>query len=293
MTGTARVPRGSGPLGDFFPLPDPDFVRLASGATLAQVRTGNGEPVLLVHGSLCDYRYWQPQLHGLARRFAVTAVSLGHYFPTGCANRDLAFSWRAHVGQLAEFIESGFGHAVHVVGHSRGAYVAYQLARLHPHAVRTLTLADPGGSPQASDAVAEPSLPENVNALRARAVQLIACGEVDAGLELFVDSVSRPGSWRKSTPGFKAMARDNALTLEAQFADVLEPFLDIEARALAVPTLLIDGEKSPSVFHRNVEWLARCIGGARRVTIAGASHGMNLAHPRAFDRAVAEFIDGQ
>ncbi|HEV7823260.1 MAG TPA: alpha/beta hydrolase [Burkholderiales bacterium] len=291
MTGAARVPRGGGPLGDFFPLPDPDYVRLASGATLAQVRVGDGDPVLLVHGSLCDYRYWQPQLHGLARRFSVTAVSLGHYFPTRCANRDLPFSWRAHVGQLAEYIEMAFGHAVHVVGHSRGAYLAYQLARLHPHAVRTLTLADPGGSPQTGAGMAEQSLPENVNALRARAVQLIASGDVDAGLELFVDSVSRPGSWRQSTPGFKAMARDNAHTLEAQFAEVLEPFIDIDARALAAPTLLIEGEKSPVVFRRNVEWLARCIGGARRVTIAGASHGMNLAHPRAFDRAVVEFID--
>ena len=118
----------------------------------------------------------------------------------------------------------------------------------------------------------------------------IAAGEIEAGLELFVDSVSRPGFWKKSSAEFRTMATDNAHTLAWQFRDPLPAYSAQSAAAIRCPTLLIDGEKSPGMFRKNAEALETWIADARRGTVVGASHGMNATHSGAFNRYVLEFI---
>jgi pimeloyl-ACP methyl ester carboxylesterase len=269
--------------------PDPRFIELSNGFRMPYVERGDGPFILFVHGSLCDYRYWQPQIDALSARYRCCAVSLTHYWPIAGLPRTLPFSWSRHVDELAEFVDR-LGHGpAHVVGHSRGGCIAFHFALRHANLVRTLTLADPGGPLQASTE-ASPVLPETVNALRAHAAQLIEAGEIEAGLELFVDSVSRAGSWAKSTAAFRAMAIDNADTLPRQFADPLPAYTPDAARRVECPTLLIDGEKSPDFFRRNVASLVDWLPDARRHTVRGASHAMNLAHPSAFNRHIDEFI---
>jgi pimeloyl-ACP methyl ester carboxylesterase len=265
------------------------FIELASGLRMPYVERGSGPLLVFVHGSLCDYRYWQPQVDGLSAHYRCIALSLTHYWPIAGLARTLPFSWSRHADELAEFIDK-LGHGpAHVVGHSRGGCVAYHFALRHRERVRTLTLADPGGPVEMPGQTLH-VLPETVNALRARAAGLIEEGEVDAGLELFVDSVSRVGSWAKSTAAFRTMAIDNADTLPRQFADPLPAYKHDDARRIACPVLLIDGEKSPDIFRRCVAALADWVPDARRHTIRGASHGMNLAHPTAFNRHIDEFV---
>ncbi|QQC65870.1 alpha/beta fold hydrolase [Paraburkholderia ginsengisoli] len=253
------------------------------------VEAGEGELLLFVHGSLCDYRYWQPQMTGLSRQYRCVAVSLTHYWPVTDTEPGLPFSWSEHADEVAEFIDRFGAGPAHVVGHSRGGCVAFHFARRHPEWVRTLTLADPGGPLQIAGRPPA-RLPETVNALRAKAAQLIEAGDVEAGLQLFVDSVSRPGFWAMSTPGFRRMATDNAHTLARQFRDPLPAYVPDEAAEVRCPVLLIDGEKSPDMFRRTATALQGWLPDARRETVRGASHGMNLAHPGAFNRYVDEFI---
>uniref|UniRef100_UPI003F492070 alpha/beta fold hydrolase n=1 Tax=Cupriavidus yeoncheonensis TaxID=1462994 RepID=UPI003F492070 len=266
----------------------PSFVSTANGASVPYVEAGRGEPMVFVHGSLCDYRYWDPQLASLSRTFRCFAPSLGHYWPETNAFGRGDFSWEAHVAEIAEFIEAlGLG-PVHLVGHSRGGCIAFHLAREYPHVVKTLTLADPGGPLQATPQAEAAKLPPATHALRAKAAELIEQGEFDAGLNLFVDSVTMPGFWSKSSQSFRRMALDNALTLPKQLLDPLPAYTREAASEIQCPTLLIDGQKSPRMFRNTVEKLQEWIGRAERQTIAGASHGMNIANPGAFNRAVAE-----
>jgi pimeloyl-ACP methyl ester carboxylesterase len=268
-------------------------VELRGGLRMPYVERGTGPLVLFVHGSLCDYRYWQPQVAGLSSRYRCVAVSLTHYWPLAGLPRTFPFSWSKHADELAEFVEKLGGGPAHVVAHSRGGAVAFQFTVRHPQHVQSLTLADPGG-PLCPSGPAQTVLPDTVNPLRAKAAQLVEQGELEAGLQLFVDSVSRVGSWAKSTPGFRTMALDNALTLPLQFQDPLPAYTREAAWSLRCRTMLIDGEKSPELFRRNVALLEGWLPDVRRHTIRGASHGMNLAHPSAFNRHVDEFIrDGE
>jgi pimeloyl-ACP methyl ester carboxylesterase len=88
------------------------------------------------------------------------------------------------------------------------------------------------------------------------------------------------------------MATDNAHTLARQFRDPLPAYVPDDASQVRCPVLLIDGEKSPQMFKRAVAALQSWLPDARRKTVNGASHGMNLAHPAAFNRYVDEFVRG-
>jgi pimeloyl-ACP methyl ester carboxylesterase len=270
-------------------VPELCFATVPSGICVPYVISGSGEPLVFVHGSLCDYRYWSSQTEFLSKHFLCISVSLSHYWPAGDACIQGEFGWKTHVAELAEFIAAMDLGPVHLVGHSRGGCVAFHVAREYPRLVKTLTLADPGGPLQA-DGMLEASLPPATNVLRTKVADLIDSGAIDAGLELFVDSVSMPGFWRKSPAGFRTMAIDNAATLPKQFRDPLPAYSREAARDVQCRTLLIEGEKSPRMFRNNVEKLADWVDHADKQTIAGASHGMNVAKPGVFNRLVHAFV---
>jgi pimeloyl-ACP methyl ester carboxylesterase len=272
-----------------FGLPSPEFVELDDGLHMPYVSVGEGELMVFVHGSLCDLRYWKPQLEPLSKKYRCVAISLSHYWPTVLQGLDArAFGWDVHVDEVAAFIERLGRGPAHLIGHSRGGCVAFHLAVRYPAWVKSLTLADPGGgvARDAASASARSVSPAPMNALRAKAASLITDGQLDAGLELFVDSVSRPGFWARSPKEFRAMATDNAKTLVLQFQDPLPDYDAATAGRVKCPTVLIDGSTSPRMFRESAGALERWIDGARRVTIEGASHGMNVTHAAAFNRVV-------
>lgn len=270
--------------------PELCFATLPSGARMPYTVSGSGEPLVFVHGSLCDYRYWAGQTEVLSKHFLCVSLSLSHHWPADDASSQV-FSWRTHVAELAEFIVGMDVGPVHLVGHSRGGCVAFHLARLHPSLVKTLTLADPGGPLQIEGAAEAAELPATT-ALRATVADLIEGGAVEAGLERFVDSVSMPGIWRKSPAKFRTMALDNAATLPKQFRDPLPAYTRTAAAGVTCRTLLIAGEKSPRMYRDNVEKLAGWLGHVDKRFIPGASHGMNVTHAGAFNRLIEAFVTG-
>jgi pimeloyl-ACP methyl ester carboxylesterase len=266
------------------------FATVPSGICMPYVACGSGEPLVFIHGSLCDYRYWTSQTRDLSQHFLCVSISLSHYWPVDDACIQAEFGWKTHVAELAEFIAAMDIGPVHLVGHSRGGCVAFHLAREYPHLVKTLTLADPGG-PLHIDGLPDASLPAATIALREKVADLIENGAVDAGLGLFVDSVSMPGVWQKSPSGFRRMAIDNAATLPKQFRDPLPAYSRAAAADVQCRTLLIEGQKSPRMYRNNVEKLTEWIKDADKRTVAGASHGMNVANPAVFNRLVYDFVN--
>src|SRR4051794_17763900 len=95
--------------------PELRFATVPSGICVPYVACGAGEPLVFVHGSLCDYRYWSSQTGFLSKHFLCISISLSHYWPVADARMQGQFGWRTHVAELAEFIATMDIGPVHLV----------------------------------------------------------------------------------------------------------------------------------------------------------------------------------
>lgn len=242
---------------------------------------GTGSTVVLIHGSLCDYRYWRWQIDDLSCEHRVIAPSLAGYWPTlDTQHFDARFQATQLLQQLNALI--GATHTFHVLGHSRGAVVALLLAELAPTRIRSLSLADPGLL-QTAHAPVHTYLHD--------ACDRVSKGQTDAGLAVFVDAVNGQGTWQHMVRWFKEMVRDNASTL---FAQSQEQHYQIDLSSLAktvhCPMLLIAGQHSLVRYTACIAQLKHFFPHAYEVTIAHAAHGMNLANPKAFNQSLLRFL---
>lgn len=252
---------------------------------VSYTESGVGECVLLIHGSLCDYRYWRWQIPQLSESYRVVAPSLRGCWPDASEHPDPGYSVATHVQDLIGFVRQlDQGRPIHVLGHSRGAQIALQFALHAPEYCKSLTLADPGFRFDHE--------PET-EVFYAPAVALLNEGRLDQALEQFIDTVNGAGTWHKMVSWFKDMVRDNARTLVSQILEANLPVSLEATTAIACPVLLIGGADSPLRYGTRQDQLERTLPHVQRVVIGMAAHGMNLANPRTFNRRCLEFFNTQ
>lgn len=113
------------------------------GTQLEYIERGKGEPVVLVHGTLGDYRSWQLQMGLYSETYRTISYSRRYHHPNQCQGDETDYSAALHADDLASLI-TGLGlDSAYVVGNSYGAYTALLLAARHPQRVRGLVLGDP------------------------------------------------------------------------------------------------------------------------------------------------------
>ena len=250
---------------------------------------GHGRPLLLIHGSLYDYRYWAPQTEVLAAAgFRVLAPSLRHYWPND-ASGAAQLSIEEHIEDMAAFIAGLQLGPIDLLGHSRGGYIAFRIAERHPALLRRLILAEPAGVLGEGFIAPGEAMP-NYTALIADSVAKVARGEIEAGLASFYDYALGPGSWAKLGETRQSICRDNARTLIGQGQEGRVPYTRASAEALRLRTLLIDGALAEAPFRWVADGLARTIPNVNRVTLPRAAHLLNWDDMAGFNAAILEFL---
>lgn len=258
---------------------------------MGEGRREDSPPLLLVHGSLGDYRVWSPVQGLLSRTNRVITVSLRHFFPEHWDGSGGHFTIPQHVDDLIKFIEAlGLG-AVNLCGHSRGGHIAFRVAGLRPDLINKLILAEPGGTLDASLAPPQPPGAEPMKRIHVEeASRKIAAGDIDGGLRIFKDSIDGDGAWMALSAADRQLRRDNVFTLLAQSHEQRQPYARTDAEAISVPTLFIGGGDTPGLLPVVLRALAGHVPGARVEMIPDATHVMFVQQPEAFSKAVLSFI---
>jgi pimeloyl-ACP methyl ester carboxylesterase len=195
-----------------------------------------------------------------------------------------------HVADMTAFIEAlGLG-AVTLMGHSRGGHIAFRVAQQRPDLVDRLILAEPGGDLDASLAPTDgPALPP-LRGPTVAAVEKIAAGDVEGGVELFIDALEGKGAWRKVPAAAKQEVRDNARTLLGQINEQRQPYARADAEAIRAPTLFIGGANTPGTLPVVLHALAAHVPDSRVVILPNTSHFMLEQDPVGFSAAVLDFL---
>jgi pimeloyl-ACP methyl ester carboxylesterase len=262
-----------------------------NGHDMAYVEVGKGPPLVLVHGTLGDFRTWNAVMGPLSGQRRVISVSLRHFFPEHWDGAGNDYKMAQHVSDVVAFIEQVEPRPVDLMGQSRGGHIAFRVAEQRPDLLRKLVLAEPGGDIDAS--LLEPGRPPPPMPLALvmpAVLKNIRSGEIDIALKTFVDGIDGDGAWARLPAAAKQQLRDNVFTLLGQAGEDRKPFTKAQAESIRTPTLFIGGgdtRGSLAAIHR---MLAPHIAGSKTIMIEGARHWMFDDAPLDYCEAVNAFL---
>jgi pimeloyl-ACP methyl ester carboxylesterase len=246
------------------------FVTSADGTRIAYEVRGSGPALVLVDGALCQRSLGpaRPLAEQLATSFTVHAYDRRGRGQSGPG--ETAYDVEREVEDLAAVIEAAGGHA-HVFGASSGAALALVAARSGVPIDR-LALYE---APFIVDDTHAPNDPE----LPARLRALVEQGRRGDAVRLFLRTVGAPGPmialmrlmpvWKKLTGVAHTLPHDLTIVIDHEQGRPLpEGLYD----AVAAPTLVIAGGKSPDYLRNAQAAVAEAVPDGRLETLPGQTH---------------------
>jgi pimeloyl-ACP methyl ester carboxylesterase len=259
------------------------------GTQIADWTSGQGPPLVLVHGTTADHTRWRPLLPYLEPQVTVHAMDRRGRGASGDApDYELAREFE-DVAAVVDAVAAASGSAVDVLGHSHGGICAFGAATLTSNIGRLVLYEGwPAPNPEAF------ALPAGVEE---RMDALVGQGQREAALELmFREVVQMPEeefTIYRALPAWQArIAAAHTITREvrAELGAALDP---AEAANMTVPTLLVVGGDSPDFLRADYETVAAALPDAQVIILAGQQHIAIDLIPEAFAGHVLGFLRDQ
>ncbi len=241
--------------------------------------SGQGEPVLFVHGLGGTSNTFHPQMQALAARYQCLAFDL-----PGAGRSPLqgTASIASLVAACISVLDGAGVAAARVVAHSMGGLVAMHLAANHPQRVTQLVLLGPVRGPT----------PASESALKARAELARTSGMLPIANQLA--DVALSAETKTKQPVTVAMVRELILRQDAAgyaaHCEALAGGTPAATEKIAVPTLILTGDSDRTAPPEACENLSKEIKGARFSVLPGCGHWSSLEAAAAVTAAITDFF---
>lgn len=243
--------------------------------------TGSGEglPILFLHGVGSDKSVWAPQLahFGMSRR--AVAFDYPGYGESEFAENSTRDDFAAAIFAAMDALDI---ERAHVCGLSLGGVVAIAMHATAPRRCASLIIADSFAVHPDGQAIHDRS----VAASRSMTMREMA----EARTGILLGSVATP---ELRAEVIETMAAIDPAAYRAGAAAVWLANQRDRARAIDVPTLILVGDEDGITPPALSEELANLIPGSRLDRIAEAGHLANAEQPEAFNVAVESFLSRQ
>lgn len=251
---------------------------------------GKGEPIVFVHGSFGDRRFWDFQISDLSKKYKIVRYDLRGFGKSALPREDEVYRDCDDLLALLNYLNI---EKAHVCGLSYGSFIVIDFALAYPE--RCLSLI-PIGPRVAGDELNEfKANSDSLKLIIAKTIDLLKSnGRKEAtdflwtgdnclsrsvqstnALELLLKMGYDYSWWRHLHPSKREYAFPQAISL-----------LD----EIRVPTLVITAEYDVAICKQVAATLAKKIPGAQLVSIKGAGHIMNMDKPKEFNKTISEFI---
>jgi len=247
--------------------------------------SGDGQPVVFVHGSWSDHHAWDAVVPHLPDGLRLVRYSRRGHSGSECPPGQGTIA--DDVDDLAAVIETVADGRAHVVGNSLGAEIALRLAISRPELVDSVALHEPGFWGLAPDAAAVQAFQADLQSV----IRLLETGAWEDGARLFADQIFGPGAWDTTLPEpLKRVMTANAPTLLDEELAADASTLDTTRLAdFSGPIQLSTGEQTAEAFRIVVDRLAALLPHAELVPIAGAGHIPHRTHPEEYAALLTSF----
>jgi 3-oxoadipate enol-lactonase len=246
--------------------------------------TGEGRPVVFVHGFPHHRKAWAAQLRALAGHSRAIAVDLPGFGESDMPERFAIDAW---ANGLARFLDALEIERAIIAGLSMGGYVTLAFWRLHRERVLALVLADTRAGADTEEG--KQKRRETIDLARHE-------GPTAVARALLPGMVGK--STREREPSVVAAMR---AMLESMSVDSIvgaseammnRPDATSLLATIDVPTLIIVGEEDVLTPPKESRAMHAAIPGSRLEIIPSAGHVSNVERPAAFNQVLTEFIAG-
>lgn len=250
------------------------YIQISDEVRLYYEESGQGFPLVLIHGLLSDLTSWRYQIPEFSKHYRVIAVDLKGHGRSSKPTKE--YRVHSHADDLHSLLQQLGIQQAHLCGLSMGGMVAEVFAIRYPDAVRGLVLADSAAM------IADSAVSDRLTLVAEHDMKWIANWAVKKILRL-------------ATPEARDHVRQMILRVRREdyrLALISTAGFNIAGKlsSIRAPTLVIVGEKDETTPLWHAEQIKSWIPGARLVVMKGASHMTPVENPDEFNRLVLDFL---
>lgn len=261
-----------------------------NGVEIHYIERGAGEPLILLHGGLFDYRSWEPQFEEFSKHYRVISYSRRYSHPN---RNSIDAKYRPAISDaedLKSMIRKLGLKRVHLVGLSYGAFTGLVFAVRNPKMVASMVLAEPPAHQLIRDLPGgEQMYQEFLKDLKPM-VEAFKQNDDRRALVIFNQKMGRDFE-KLPSPAAMLMLQNARALKEINLA--AEPFPAIREEALKrleIRTLVIKSERADRLHSTVADEIARLIPMAKTVVIPDSGHNSPRDNPKFFNSTVREFL---
>ncbi|WP_222919477.1 alpha/beta hydrolase [Natrinema sp. SYSU A 869] len=266
-------------------------LELANG-TIWYETSGDGPPLVFVHGGWMNGRAWEPQVERFAEDHQVVTLDVRGHGETGVTDPD-EYSIGLFTDDLEALLSELEIERPALCGLSLGSMVVQEYLDRHPDDAAGAIL---GGAVRSMPPIEMPTGVKSFwSPLPALSASLSVSGSAGTFRSMLCSIQATTGQrWLSVDPEIRAEAIEAVGDISAtEFRKIFDALYRYDPPALTgveTPTLVVHGEQEAPLVKRQGRQIASAVATGDQFELAASGHLVNQDRPRAFNEIAADFL---